>query len=109
MDAFVELDTWKNCQQLSDYTDLAVVARFGQSLDLIDKGINRLGRYSFDSNRSCWVAPDRLGLIYPVNMPPIAISSTDVRQRAMSGASLDGLVPPAVSEYLVKHDLFVGS
>ena len=108
MDAFVELNTWKNCQQLLDYADLAVVARPDYPLGLADQGIDRLGRYSFDSVRASWAAPDRLGRIYPVDMPPIAISSTDVRQKAGAGAFLDGLIPVAVAEYIVKHDLFAG-
>lgn len=108
MDAFVELETWKNGKQLLDYADLAVVARSGHPLGLIDSGINILGNYSFDSVRSSWSAPDRLGRIYPVNMTPIAISSTDVRQKVVSGVSLDGLIPAAVSEYIVTHDLFAG-
>jgi nicotinate-nucleotide adenylyltransferase len=108
MDAFVELETWKNGKQLLDYADLAVVARPGHPLSLIDSGINILGNYSFDSVRSSWSAPDRLGRIYPVNMMPIAISSTDVREKARAGVSLAGLIPASVSEYIVKHDLFAG-
>ncbi|MEN8135251.1 MAG: nicotinate-nucleotide adenylyltransferase [Thermodesulfobacteriota bacterium] len=108
MDAFVELDTWKNGWQLLDYANFAVVARPDYSSELIGPLVNRLGYYSFDSVRSCWVAPDRLGRIYPVNMPPIAISSTDVRRKVGSGASLDGLISPAVSEYIGAHDLFGG-
>lgn len=106
MDAFVELETWKNCQQLLDYADLAVVARPDYPLGLIEQGIDRLGRYSFDAGRARWAAPDRLGRIYPVNMSPVAISSTDVREKAQSGASLAGLVPAEVSTYLKEHHLF---
>ncbi len=109
MDSFVELDTWKEGQQLLDYADLAVVARPDYPLALIGPLIDRLGHYTFDSAGSYWAAPERLGRIYPVNMPPIAISSTDVREKAESGVSLDGLIPPAVYEYIVAHGLFGGA
>lgn len=108
MDSFVELDTWKNSPQLLDHADLAVIARPAYPLTLIDQDIARLGRYSFDTSSSCWIAPDHVGRIYPVDMPPIAISSTDVRKKACSGISLGGLIPPAVSEYISQYGLFAG-
>ncbi|MCK4839510.1 MAG: nicotinate-nucleotide adenylyltransferase, partial [Desulfobulbaceae bacterium] len=108
MDTFVELDTWEKGQQLLDYADLVVVARPEYPLGLIGTLIDRFGHYSFDAGRSCWAASDRLGRIYPVNMPPIAISSTDVREKAGSGGSMDGLISPAVAEYIEAHDLFGG-
>lgn len=109
MDTFVELDTWKNSPQLLDHADLAVIARPAYPLTLIDQGIDRLGCYSFDVGNSCWVAPDRVGRIYPLDMPPVAISSTNVRAKALSGASLSGLIPLAVSEYISQHGLFSGA
>lgn len=106
MDAFVELGTWKNHQQLLDYADLAVVPRPDYPLALIGPVVGRLGRYFFDAAESCWRAPDRSGRIHPVNMPPVGISSTAVREKSGAGAPLDGLVPAAVAEYIDAHRLY---
>lgn len=108
MDTFVELDTWKNSPQLLDHADLVIIARPAYPMTLIDQGIDRLGCYSFDTTNSCWVAPDRVGQIYPIDMPPVAISSTNVRAKALSGASLDDVIPSAVSKYISQHKLFTG-
>jgi nicotinate-nucleotide adenylyltransferase len=108
MDAFVELKTWKNFKQLLDYANLAVVSRPGFSLRHIDPVINRLGRYVYDAGDSCWIASDRLGRIHPLDMPHMDISSTAVREKARTGSSLAGLIPAAVSEYILQHKLLGG-
>jgi nicotinate-nucleotide adenylyltransferase len=106
MDAFVELSTWKDHRQLLDYADLAVVPRPDYPLNLIGPVVGRLGRYFFDAAGFCWRAADRSGLIHPVNMVPVRISSTAVREKTGAGASLDGLVPAGVAEYITAHRLY---
>jgi nicotinate-nucleotide adenylyltransferase len=34
------------------------------------------------------------------------VSATDIRQRAARGESVDGLVPPAVANYIAEHSLY---
>lgn len=41
-----------------------------------------------------------------VVMPPVEISSTDVRRAAAAGKSLSGMVPPAVEAYIRRHGLY---
>lgn len=41
-----------------------------------------------------------------VVMPPVELSSTDVRRAAAAGKSLAGMVPPAVEAYIRKHGLY---
>jgi nicotinate-nucleotide adenylyltransferase len=41
-----------------------------------------------------------------VDMPPLAISASDIRSRAARGEDLAGLVPPAVAAYISKHGLY---
>jgi nicotinate-nucleotide adenylyltransferase len=41
-----------------------------------------------------------------VPMPAMNISASDIRARAARGASLEGLVPPAVASYIVQHGLY---
>jgi nicotinate-nucleotide adenylyltransferase len=106
MDAFVELNTWKNWQQLLDYTNLAVVPRPGYPLTMIDNVVRQMGRYFFDSGNYCWCASDRGGRIYPVAMEPVAISSTDIRQKIGAGVSPAGLLPTAVADYIRKQHLY---
>ena len=39
-------------------------------------------------------------------LTPLAISASDIRGRVARGASLEGLVPPAVANYIHSHDLY---
>ncbi|MFO7605899.1 MAG: nicotinate-nucleotide adenylyltransferase [Desulfurivibrionaceae bacterium] len=106
MDAFVELHTWKNWQQLLDYANLAVVPRPGFPLAMVGKVIPGMGCYSFDPVNSRWSAPDRTGRIYPVEMDPVDISSTDIRRKISAGVSPAGLIPGAVADYIGRNRLY---
>jgi len=44
-----------------------------------------------------------------VPLPMLDISSTDVRQRAQSGADIGALVPPEVARYIETHRLYRGT
>lgn len=46
---------------------------------------------------------DRLAFL---SMPPMHVSSSMVRERAAAGRSLRGLVPDAVADYIVDHELY---
>jgi nicotinic acid mononucleotide adenylyltransferase len=39
-------------------------------------------------------------------MPAVEVSSTEIRHRAASSESLDGLAPPSVAEYIEEHRLY---
>jgi nicotinate-nucleotide adenylyltransferase len=44
--------------------------------------------------------------LIPLDMPPIDISATALRERARQGLSLRGLVPAGVAEYIEQHGLY---
>jgi nicotinate-nucleotide adenylyltransferase len=41
-----------------------------------------------------------------LELPPMQVSGREIRARAARGASLDGLVPPAVANYIGAHRLY---
>jgi nicotinic acid mononucleotide adenylyltransferase len=46
------------------------------------------------------------GRVYHLPIPPLAVSSTQIRRTAARGGSLDGLVPPSVARYIRAHRLY---
>jgi nicotinate-nucleotide adenylyltransferase len=43
-----------------------------------------------------------------LSVPPLLVSSTQVRRRIAEGRSIEDLVPPAVADYIEEHGLYLG-
>jgi nicotinate-nucleotide adenylyltransferase len=87
-DALAEIFTWR------DVDELFGLAKF--------VGCTRPG-YTMDAATLEAIPPDRVTL---VEIPALAISSTDVRGRAQRGEPVWYLVPDGVVQYIAKHDLY---
>lgn len=83
-DALARLSEWKDAERLPELARFVGVTRPGHSLSQLD-------------------TPHAL-----VEVPAMAVSSTDVRRRVRSGAPVRYLVPRAVAEYIAQHDLYAG-
>ena len=44
--------------------------------------------------------------VQAIVLPPMALSATDIRERAAQGLGIDHLVPPAVAGYIAQHRLY---
>ena len=42
----------------------------------------------------------------PLELPPVPVSSTEVRRLAAAGEGIAGLVPPGVARYIAQHNLY---
>lgn len=82
-DSWNSISTWKNADQIMSLAKAAVVERPGEEL-------RKYAAYS----------------AVLLNMEKTAVSSSDVRERILSGKSLEGLVPESVIAYIKKHDLY---
>jgi nicotinate-nucleotide adenylyltransferase len=87
-DALAEIFTWRDADELFG------LAKF--------VGCTRPG-YTMDAATLEAIPPDRVTL---VEIPALAISSTDVRGRAQRGEPVWYLVPDGVVQYIAKHDLY---
>lgn len=85
-DQFAGLHTWREWRELLSRVTLAVAARPGASLEA-DPEVQAAARA-------------------PVPLPPMAISSTDIRQRVARGEPIDHLVPAAVAGYIDRQALY---
>lgn len=92
-DAILEILTWKNVERLTELCCFIAATRPGTHLNELLKFIKKL--------------PDNIGKkIHIMEVPALAISSTDIRQRVANHRTIKYLLPEAVEQYIVKNGLY---
>lgn len=92
-DALNDLPRWQDPERVLELCTLVVVPRPGSELDIQD------------ISRELPQIRQRLVIL---NTSPLAISSTEIRQRVSTGRSIRYLVPDAVRMYITQHGLYRG-
>lgn len=95
MDTVNELPTWKDIKRLSTLCRIVVVNRPGNTLANLDQLIPVMGKEKVEEIKRIHV-----------EIPPIGISSTDIRDRLKKGLHTRYIVPPEVRQYIEKHGLY---
>ena len=90
-DALAEIFTWRDASQLFELAHFVGCTRPG---------------YEMDPGTLDGISPDRVTLI---EVPALAISSSDCRARRASGDPVWYLVPDGVVQYIAKYDLYAGT
>jgi nicotinate-nucleotide adenylyltransferase len=109
IDAFLEIETWKDYEQVLEQCSFIIMSRPGFHLEgvrsfLNEKYIHRM--------RDCLESPLpadpdlRQNLIYLVPIAAIDVSSTEIRNRVRVGQSIAGLVPESVERYIKEKGLY---
>jgi nicotinate-nucleotide adenylyltransferase len=107
MDAFAEIDTWKDFELYPTLTHLAVVSRPPLSIAEVQALIARhYPGFTPEANGSRWRAAGMPGEIRILTMRPVEVSSTKIRRRRREGVGIDGLVPPTVARYIEHHGFY---
>lgn len=86
-DAIKQILAWREVEKLWDLAHFVAVSRPGHTLEIPDVPA---------------------GTITSVEVPALAISSTDCRQRVANGEPIWYLVPDGVVQYIGKHKLYRG-
>jgi len=111
MDSIVDLPSWREPRALLDEFDLIAVDRplapgRAPSPDLarrlVELRTGDAGPRTFER-----AGPGRGGRIFLIRVPPILVSSTEVRRTAAAGGDLAALVPPGVDRYILANGLYV--
>jgi nicotinate-nucleotide adenylyltransferase len=113
VDAFLELHTWMSYRELLDLCAFVVMTRSlpdqtpialaPLALDYTRHHIS--DGYTLASNGKELVHADKK-TIYPVSVTPIAIASTQIRDRVRQGKPIHPWVNPAVSDYIDNKGLY---
>lgn len=85
-----ELSTWKNPSRIAGLARIAVLTR----------------RNLAGAPERLPVPPDVLANCVRIEMDPVRVSSTEVRRLIAEGGSIEGLVAPAVLEYIELKGLY---
>lgn len=101
-DAFRDIATWKGYPALLDRCHFVVVSRPEMPALALRDSLPSLAARMIDAPGEVPVRP----AIFVVHAPTAPVSSTDVRQRLATGASVAGLVPAAVARHIEKHGLY---
>lgn len=89
-DAILEIASWHKSQELLDYCTFIAATRPG-----------------FHLSEANQLPDDYLGRILFMEIPALAISSTDIRQRVHDNRPIHYLLPEAVAHYIKKEKLYL--
>jgi nicotinate-nucleotide adenylyltransferase len=115
LDAFLELDSWKNYLQILRRVPLIILPRpvldddmttdgSRQTQDFIHTKLSQ--RYYFDSSQLAYLHPFLKPIYTAMKLLPLNISSSKVRKQVASGKPIDALVPQKVAEYIKNKGLY---
>lgn len=89
LDAVLDIVSWKNPEEIMTMCRFVAVSRYGYTHKKMEE------------------LPDRLRKkIIPLEIPLLAISSTELRERVRTGRSIRFMVPPAVEQFIRKKSLY---
>lgn len=100
-DAFADITTWYRYPDVLDRAHFVVVARPGTTLATLQARLPQLAARM--STLDDPLTEPRV-ILLEANTPDV--SATDIRRRVARGASIDGLVPPAVAAYIDRNLLY---
>jgi nicotinate-nucleotide adenylyltransferase len=111
IDAFLDIGTWHEYEKVLAECLFIVTGRPGFELERAPEVLGGRVRRTIgplaEAGDLAGRVPPRFRVIL-VGIRALDVSSTAVRQRARRGASLQGLVPPAVAAYIRGHQLYRG-
>ena len=106
-DAFDEMETWKEFQNLFSLCDFVVMARPGFGKIAVGSQLPQAlaSTFQYDSGQRCWIHTSGHRLFFEeINF--LDISSTRVRELIEKGASVKYLVPSEVEVYIRQQKLY---
>jgi nicotinate-nucleotide adenylyltransferase len=93
-DAILEIVTWKNVEGLFDCCTFIAATRPGYDLGALKKKLLKK------------LSPAHLEKIIPLEVPAMAISSTDIRHKIKKGKTIKYLLPAEVESFIYKNNLY---
>jgi len=97
MDSFMQLKSWKQWGEFSNYAHIVVLRR-------PDYEIDSLTLTSFETVQDKQLLAERQnGLLYFSSCPMIGVSSSEIRGKITANKNLDDLLPKTIINYIKKQ------
>ncbi len=103
-DAFSDIAKWHRAQELLNIAHIAVLTRPGTEIGELS-GDELPFELSWSQHESA-LLNQPAGLLYKLEMTPLAISSTRIREQIKRGWSAQYLLPDAVNHFISKQGLY---
>ena len=104
-DAFAEIATWRDYENLFALCDFCVISRPGTPAREIPIAVENA--FCYEPNRGVYVHRSGRALRF-LPVTALMISASDIRRRSAAGHSIRYLVPDAVADYVATHGLYRG-
>jgi nicotinate-nucleotide adenylyltransferase len=96
-DAILEILTWKDTEEIIALCKFIAATRPGYNISKMEDLKKRLFNEKVEMAEQC---------LFIMEIPALAISSTDIRNRIKSNRPIKYLLPESVSSYLLKNELY---
>jgi nicotinate-nucleotide adenylyltransferase len=106
-DAFADIGTWRDYPKILDCAHFAVVSRPGFAASMLPHRLPTLADRMVKPPMDVMSQMDPMIIL--IDVPTADVSSTAIRQRRIEGATIAGLVPPAVQQHIEQHGLYMAA
>ncbi len=110
VDAFLEIETWKDYRDVLESCAFIVISRPGspleKSAEILDDKYKEKMTY-LDQTAKINKKTLTESKIYLYKMNSLDISSTEIREKMKQGLSIQGLVPLTVEKYIKENNLYL--
>ncbi len=106
IDAFLEIETWKEYKSLFEYAHFAVIQRAGYGKIEIEPFLRKIRTDIRKSENPDIFETCSEKKVYILTLSSLKISSTDLRWRVANNKSIRFLVPEAIREYIMNNGIY---
>jgi len=103
-DVFADLASWYRWQYLLDFAHIVIMRRAGESVRWSDQVKQYYAKAVTEDVSELFAASS--GSIYELDVTPLKISATDIRQRLLQQREVRYLIPDSVLSYIEKNQLY---
>jgi nicotinate-nucleotide adenylyltransferase len=106
LDAFLEIQTWKEYNRLLAMASFVVSEREREKLAPLKTQL--AGELGYSTTPHMWISSDDRLPVYFLTQAPIAVSSSIIRRKIRMGEPINDMVPEAVYRYIRANQLYQG-